>query len=153
MVTNLMMSPKMATLCFLRIRIFWNNVYYVIISIYDFTSKILSRDSNHTVDVVLCSKFCDSSISTREVITNSILQGFDLKKKNFFEAWSWFKFNNLGLALGMTLKFYTSVAKGLRLKVRKFWGLLSVFVEVRGEKIGMGGSFFPPLPPSWIGLM
>ena len=97
MVTNLMMSPKMATLCFLRIRIFWNNVYYVIISIYDFTSKILSRDSNHTVDVVLCSKFCDSSISTREVITNSILQGFDLKKKTFLRRglgsssiiWDW----------------------------------------------------------------
>ena len=29
-------------------------------------------------------------------------------------------FNNLGLALGITLKFYTSVAKGLKLKVRKF---------------------------------
>ena len=27
------------------------------------------------------------------------------------------KFNNLGLALGMDLKFYISVAEGLRLKV------------------------------------
>ena len=35
----------------------------------------------------------------------------------FFEGWSLFKFNNLGLALGTTLKFYTNVAKVLKLKV------------------------------------
>ena len=45
----------------------------------------------------------------------------DLTKKiTSFEGWSWFKFNNLGLALDMALKFYTSVAKGLKLKVRMF---------------------------------
>ena len=32
-------------------------------------------------------------------------------------GWSWFKFNNLVLSLGITLKFYTSVAKNLKLKV------------------------------------
>ena len=37
-----------------------------------------------------------------------------------FERWSWFKFNNLGVALGTNLKFCTSVAKRLKLKVRKF---------------------------------
>ena len=31
--------------------------------------------------------------------------------------------NNLGLALEMTLKFYTSVVKGLKQKVEKFCGL------------------------------
>ena len=30
-------------------------------------------------------------------------------------GWSWFKLNNLGMTLGMALKFYTSVAKGLKL--------------------------------------
>ena len=39
-------------------------------------------------------------------------------------------FNNLGQALVMDLKFYTSVAKGLKLKVRKFWLLIPTFVEV-----------------------
>ena len=34
------------------------------------------------------------------------------KKNNFFEGWSSFKFSNLGLALGVYLKLYTSVAKG-----------------------------------------
>ena len=34
----------------------------------------------------------------------------------------------------MTLKFYTSVTKGFKLKVRKFYRLIPTFVEVTGEK-------------------
>ena len=67
------------------------------------------------------------------------------RKTAFFEGWSWFKFNNLGLALGMNFKFYTSVAKGLKLEVRKFWGRIPTFVEVTREKL-VGGPFVPPLP-------
>ena len=48
------------------------------------------------------------------------------------------------LALGMALKFYISVAKGLQLKVRKFQGLFPTFVEVTGEKLVVG--FFAPSP-------
>ena len=48
-----------------------------------------------------------------------------------------FKFNNLGLELGTNLKFYISVVKGLKVKVRKIWGLIHTFVE----------------PPSLIGLI
>ena len=56
--------------------------------------------------------------------------------------WSGFKFNNLGLALGTNLRFYTSVAKVLRLKVRKFLGLILRFVEITREKlVGLGGLF------------
>ena len=84
-----------------------------------------------------------------EVIITSILERFD-QKNDFFEGWSWFKFNNLGLALGMALKFYTSMAKGLKLKIDKFWGLTLAFVEVTREKL-VGGLFGSP--PSWIGLM
>ena len=29
------------------------------------------------------------------------------------KGWSWLKFNNLGMALGIALKFYNSVVKGL----------------------------------------
>ena len=57
------------------------------------------------------------------------------KKTAFFEAWSWFKFNNLGMALRTNLKFYTSVAKGLKLKVRRFLGLFPTFVDVTVEKL------------------
>ena len=38
----------------------------------------------------------------------------------------------------MALKFYNSVATGLKLKVRKFLGLIPKFVEVIGEN-GEGG--------------
>ena len=57
------------------------------------------------------------------------------RKTAFFEGWSWLKFNNLGLALGKNLKFYISVTKGLKLKVKKFWGLIYTLVEVTGEKL------------------
>ena len=57
------------------------------------------------------------------------------RKSNLFEECSWFNFNNFGLALGMVMKFYTCVAKGLKLKVRKFWELTSTFVEVTGKNL------------------
>ena len=57
------------------------------------------------------------------------------RKTTFFEGWSWFKFHNLGVGLGTKLKFYTSVTIGLKLKVRKFLGLISTFVEVTGERL------------------
>ena len=55
----------------------------------------------------------------------------------------------MGLALSMVLEFYDSVAKGLKLKIKKFLGLISTFVEVTEEKLE--GSLFGH-PPSWIGL-
>ena len=51
----------------------------------------------------------------------------------------------MGLALGMTLKFCTSVVKVLKLKVRKFLGLILTSVEVTGEK--RIGTFLTPPPP------
>ena len=54
----------------------------------------------------------------------------------------------------MALKFYTSVVKGLKPKVRKIFGLSSTFVEVTGEKLvgeGERGWLFG-FPLSWIGL-
>ena len=46
----------------------------------------------------------------------------------------------------MTLKFYTGVAKGSRLKFRKFWELIPTFIEVTGGKLeGVGGGGFLPL--------
>ena len=46
-----------------------------------------------------------------------------------------FQFNNLGLLLGTALKFYKGVAKGLKLKFRKFWGLIFTFLEIIGLNI------------------
>ena len=55
-------------------------------------------------------------------------------QNHFFVGYSWFKLNNMRLALGMSLKFYNNVAKGLKLKFRKFLGLIPTFIEVTGEK-------------------
>ena len=73
LVIVLMMSAKMATPGLLKITVFWNKGYDVIISVDDVTNKILSRDSNYIVDVFMWPKFGNSSISMREVITTSIL--------------------------------------------------------------------------------
>ena len=123
----LMTSEKMATLGLLKEKVFWSKV----ISVQDVTNKIISRDSNYIADVVIWSKFGNYSISMREVIITSILEG----KKQFFEGCFWFKFNNLKLALGMALKFNTKLAERLKLKVRKFWELIPIYVEVIREKL------------------
>ena len=78
----------------------------------------------------------------RAVNITSILQGFD-QKNQFFEGCCWFKFSNLGLALGISLKFYTSEVKRLQLKAGKFWRLIPTFVEVTGEKL-VGDLFAAP---------
>ena len=54
------------------------------------------------------------------------------------------------LTLGINLKFYTNVAKGLKLKVKKLWGLAPTFVEITGEKLvgGREGGLFAPVSPS-----
>ena len=67
-----MMSAKMAVPGLLKITLFWNKGYDVIISVDDVTNKILSRHSNYIVDVSMWLKFGNSSISLREVITASI---------------------------------------------------------------------------------
>ena len=141
-----MISVKVATPGLLKI--FWSKGYDVIIHIDDVTSKIWSRDSNYILDVSMWPKFDNSSIFMREVITTSVLSGFD-QKNRIFERWSWLKFSNLKLALGTNLKFYTSVVKRLKLKVRKVWGPIPTFVEVTGEKL-VGGPIcsLQPRPPS-----
>ena len=146
MVTILMMSAKMATLGLLKIKVFWNKGYDVIISVHDVTNKILSRDSNYIVDVFMWPKFGNCSISMREVITTSILWGFD-RKNRLFEGLSWFKFNNLGLALSTNLKILHQCAKGLKLIARKFWGLILTFVEVIWKNLVGGGVLLPTPTP------
>ena len=90
----------------------------------------LTRNSNYIVDVVMKPKFGNSSISMREVITTSFFIRFYTEKAIFVDRFSWFKFNNLGLALGVALKCFLSVVKWLKLKLQKFWGLIPKFVNL-----------------------
>ena len=68
MVAILMIPAKLVTLGLLKIKVFWNRGYEVIVSIYDVTNKIVSRESNFIVDVVIWLKFGNSSISMGEFI-------------------------------------------------------------------------------------
>ena len=65
-----MMAAKIATLGLIKTKLFWKN-YDVIISVYDISNKILSRDSSYIVHLT-----CKSSISMREVAITSALSGF-----------------------------------------------------------------------------
>ena len=70
------------------------------------------------------------------------------RKNNFFDECCWFKFNNLGLALSMTLTFYTSLSKGLKLSQKVLRANCYVCRSYR-EKTGME-TFCPS--PSRTGL-
>ena len=57
MIAILMMSAKLATLGFLKIKIFSAKGYDVINHVYVVTNKTLSRDSNYIIDAVMRPKF------------------------------------------------------------------------------------------------
>ena len=130
MVTILMILAKIATLGLLKIKIFSNKCSEVTVFSHDVMSRISSLDSNPIVDVVGWAKFGNSSLWERSYHFIKIWQ-----KKHVFEGWSWFKLNNLGLALGTlgtTLKFYASVEQRVKSKSRKVLGLIPTFAEVIG---------------------
>ena len=68
-----MMSAKLATPGLVKISIIRNKGYDVILLDYDVSNKILSRDSNYILYVVMSLKSGNSSISIREVIITSVL--------------------------------------------------------------------------------
>ena len=84
MVTILL--AKMSTLGLLKIKVFWNKGYDVMTSVHDVTKKLLSGQSNYTLDVIMWPKFGNSRISMRRIIIISILQGFDQKSHIFWGA-------------------------------------------------------------------
>ena len=73
MVAILIMSAKMATLGLLKVKVFWNKGYDVIIYVHHVTNQILSCDSICIVDMVTWPKFGTSSIYMRKVVIASIL--------------------------------------------------------------------------------
>ena len=109
------MPTELVTSCLFKIKVFWNEGYDNVISVSGVTKKIFSRASNYVVDLVIWPKFVNSNISMREVVstrkTNFLLSGLG-------------SCSILGQVLSMALGFYGSVAKGLKLKVRTFWGMI-----------------------------
>ena len=109
-----MILAEWATPGLLKTKLFWNKGSDLVNFINDATNIILSCSSNYIVDVVMWPNFGYSSIFMIEVIITRILDGFDQKTNS--EGWPSRKFNNLKLVIGMILKLYCSVAKGLILK-------------------------------------
>ena len=79
----------------------------------------------------------------REVIITSILGEFDQKKTIFWGVFlvqvQWFKTGTwYGLVI-IILKFNTKLAETLKLKVRKFWKLIPIYLGVIRE---LGVTYF-----------
>ena len=129
-VKTLMMSAKVATPGLLKKTVFWNKCFDVITYVHDVS---LSRDSNYIVDVVMWPTL---TFLWEKLWLSHFYQNLT-RKAAFSEGLCWFKLNNLRLALGMNLTFYTCVEKGLKLK-----GLVPSLVEVTGDKL-VGGLFAP----------
>ena len=72
-VTSLMMPAKMVTPGLLKITVFWNKGYDVIIYCLWRHQQNVTRNSNYIVDVFMWQKFGNSKVSVTEVIIISIL--------------------------------------------------------------------------------
>ena len=68
-----MMSAELGSPGFLKIKVFRNKGYDIIIFDHGVTKKILSRDSNYILDVIMRPQLANSSISIRKVNMTSIL--------------------------------------------------------------------------------
>ena len=69
----LIISAKLATPGFLKMKVFWNKGYAVISSVDEFINKLSSRDSIHIVNVVMWIKFGNPSITMRQFIITWLL--------------------------------------------------------------------------------
>ena len=111
----------MATLSLLRIKVFGDKVYDVRIF-----SKAPLTKLYHVIQIILQMWSCKQSLVTLAFLWEKFSQPQfykDLTTETlFFEGWSWFKFHNLGMTLGMALKFCISMAKGSTLNSKIFWG-------------------------------
>ena len=99
--------------------------YDVIIFVYDLTNNF-----DHLTIYTSCIWSCDQTLVPQRVLSLHQFYKHFTKKTKSVDGCSWFKFNNLGLALGKTFRFYTSMEIGLKLKVKTFWGLIPTFAEV-----------------------
>lgn len=131
MIAILRISAKLATSGLLSITVFWNKDYDVMISFHEFIKNILSSVWNHIVDMVMWPKFGNYSVFMTEVIIRSDL------KTDLFGEMSWFKLNNLGLILGMTLKYWSRVPKRFKLKSKSLRAKCKVWKSYR-EKLVRG---------------
>ena len=105
MVAILIISAKLVALGLLKVKIFWNKGYDIIISIHDVINQISSQILLYYItDLLMWPKFGNSSISWEKLLQPQFYKD-STRKTNSLERCSWFRFNNLRLALGMALNF------------------------------------------------
>ena len=139
-----MMPAKITAPGLLKIRVFSNNGYDVIIYVHDAINKIVSRDSNYIIDAVMWPKFRYCSISVRKVIITSILQGFDQKNCFFWGVVlvqvQWYE---TGTRYELEILHYCIIS--VKPKIQKVIG--ANFYVCRSYKEKTGREAFPPSPP------
>ena len=69
MVTILMMSTKIATPGLLKVKLFLNKGYDVLISVHNVTKQVLSRDSNYIADMVMWKKILEQRTVIKESVS------------------------------------------------------------------------------------
>ena len=85
-----------------------------------------------------------------KMATPALLKTKVFWNKGYYVIYSVYDVTNIILShdsnyiMDTNLKFNTSLSKGLKLKVIKFWGLILTFVEVTGEKPVRGAFLAPP---------
>ena len=144
-----MMPPKMANPGLVKIMVFSNKGYDVIIAVDDVTNKILSPDSNYIVNVLMRPRFGNWSISITEVITTSILLGLDQKNRFFWGVVlvqvQWF-----GTGTRYNLETLHQCGKRVKAKSQKVLQVNSYVCRSNRGKTSRGvflALHSPPLPP------
>ena len=143
------MLAKIAHPGLLKITVFWNKGYEVIISVNDVTNKILWHGSNYIVDALMWLKFVTVAFLWEKLSQPQFYK--DLTRKTAFLRGGLGSSSIIRLGLGTNLKLYTSVGKGLKLKSQKYLGANSYICRSYRGKTGRGLFVLPS--PSWIGLI
>ena len=103
MVKILIMSGKMTPLGLFAERSYWHHIFFIWRH-----QKVYGMNQ-----ILLGMLSCEQSLLTIEKFGHSIITssvwGFE-QNNTLFERWFWFSFNNLGLALRMTLNLYKRLA-------------------------------------------
>ena len=131
MVAILMMPAKLATLGLLKIKVFWNKGWRHNFCLWSHQQHFIIW--LNIADLVTWANFANSNLN---------FIGIWLEKPIFLRSvhgssliiWDWH------------LKFYINVAKWLKLKIRKFLGLISTVLEATGGKLVAGRGGFLPTP-------
>ena len=143
---------KMATLVLLKIKVFPSKDCDIIVFVDDVINRILSRDSDYVVDVVIWPNFGYYHFNERSCHNLNFMRIWP--KISLFWGVALFERQLCGTGIRYSLKSLRQFRKRVKLKVRKCGGLIRTFVEITGEillgKRGRGGGYGGLFSNMWI---